>query len=549
MESKRYNITEKDLLVIDYFIMKESDVLGSENATESHFYSYPAKIEKDLEGTISRVHAKEVCNKYEKMGIFSFEMRKPPRQKNETKYFYLNSDLKSFKKIIRIVLDNSDIKNTVRIFGYDYIQSRINEDLIRKTLNEKDAIPEKVFDLFSWEESEASLLFKDYLNSRTIYTDFSIEKLIKAGKTYPEIVAEMTDGDIDSFSIYVQRKIERIDSEKGLKINQFYPVQIMLKMPVLDFDNNNINESITKIESLNEDVFKKYPSLKTCHSALKTYYNKWQQNCLITPILLLIKSSPSALGEFLCEKWELGDSKPYEHILTGTFDPVMEKLLFLTIGDLASSGSYPKNELIDETIIFSNVTKVDGTEKNELMSVIFNKYKEMYFTRSFSVESLFGDDNAPKRSSFSFYDQGITYQFDILKQLLEILESITDFPKMLEYLKDTEKPVCKILHNHFSPETKNLVKYIDTESEIPKYLEITLKNDLRNVLLKENWSELLYIGFDELSEISKEKFKDYLDILKRDRANRSDHFILFFRIELAKHILKDVFGEALSYEY
>jgi hypothetical protein len=270
---------------------------------------------------------------------------------------------------------------------------------------------------------------------------------------------------------------------------------------------------------------------------------------LVTPILLLIKSSPSALGEFVCGKWELGENKLCEGILTGSFEPVMKKLLFLAIGDLGSSGLYPKNELIDETTIFSKIRKVDGTEENELMSVTFNKYKEMYFTRSFSVGSLYGDNNAPKRSPFSYYDQGITYQDDILKRLLDISESIADFPKILAYLKNTEKPVCKILYNHFNPEIKNLTKYINLESEIPESLELMLKNSIRDVLLEENWSELLFIGYDELSETSKEKLTSYLKILQNNKSKETDFSVIWSRIDLGRYILKDVFGKALSYEY
>jgi len=576
---ERHLLNEKEFLVLNYFIKNESRLSKDKDRIQKHFYTYPGKIEKELNGEISRVHAKEVCEKFRKMLILSLEEKTVSRKASGKKYYTINPDFEAFKKIIRLILDNANTDKVVEIFANHYIQSYIDRDLITKVLFENGVIFPRKLDISSWEKTEAKELFDDILKNKWVKLDIPHNEILRSGKSIKEYVKEMPDSDLISFELYMKRKIKEIyhneetlsqmisfmggsqrDLElvyagrsnlnqtisdlEGSKKNQFYPVELTIDFPFLNIsEESSFEEYIDEVEELNKQLFDKFQSLRKCYSAIKDHYIKWQEDYVIIPLLLLITASPRALDEFLNGNWKIDQFNLCENSSLGSFEPIIENLLFLTLGDLTSTYWYPKNSIINSFNIHPLIETIDGDKRSELLSLgIEGETKIIYFDRQYSITITPEGKTIAKSRVFS--DRGITYSNRIIKNINGFVEKISNYSEIIEYLKDIERPVSRILANNFSSFCKNLLKYYDNSKEIPYYLEYMIKNEIRRTLLSEDWSELLLIGFGELSEDSRKKLDIHITIIK-DPISKPDS-ILYSRIQTGKAILQDVFDKALS---
>ena len=534
-----YKLAEKELLVLNYFIDNENKSISDEKQIESHFKTYPGKIENDLEGKISRVHAKVICEKFIDLGILSESGVDTSKKKGDKIYYSISSDLDSFKKIVKLILEKLDIKSAVKRFGCEFFQSRIDNKLVKKVLIKKGDVLIRKIDISNWEDSEANKLFEDRLKI-PIQIDFNRNE--NSSKSIEEYLNEMPDSDIISFDIYMQRKLERLDSKEKIT-NQFYPYELDLNLPILDFyDGRSKVEYIVDIEASNKELFENFPSLRHCFSAISEHYNKWQENNLILPILILIKTSPSALGEFLNGDWTPREKTLCEDILIGPYEGILERLLFLTIGDLSTSRTYPENKFINLVRVRPQVKKLNGDEDEELLEFIYNDdLRSIYFDTKFS---LFSSEESV--NNWTIIGRGHTYSRDILSELIDIVNDIKDFSVILNYLKNSEKPVSRVVYKYLSEETKNLIKYYDISDNVPPTCEIKLGCEFMELLFNEDWIELLDFGLYELSDISKKELNQFLKIIKSEHESKS--LFAFPRIKLGHVIFKDVFKNAFVFE-
>lgn len=522
-------LTEKELLVLNYFIDNDNKSRFDEKQIESNFKTYPGKIETDLKGKISRVHAKVICEKFIEIGILLENKDDSPKKKSEKNYYYISSDLSAFKMIVQLILKNIDIKSVIKIFGSMFFQSRIDTKLVIKVLSDKGGVLRRKLDISNWDDFEANKLYEDRLKIPIL---ISIPLSKKSSESFDKYINEMPDSDIISFDIYMQRKLERLDSKKIS--NPFYPLELYLNFPVLDFYNEkDLEEHIAEIIALNKKLFEDYPNLKHNFSAVSEHYAKWQKQNLIIPFLILIKTSPNALGEFLNGNWAPSEHNFCENDFVGPFENIMGKLLFLTIGDLSMAESYPENSFINNAYIRPEVVILNGDKENKLLACTYDhNLREIYFDTQFSVESY-----GKSSGKWKVIDRGHTYSPDILKRFNTFI-TMKDYPILLNYLQNTEKPVSQVISNHLSTETKNLIKYCDLSKNIPKALETKLKYEIMETLINEDWDELLDLSFDEISDHSKKE----LDIhLKRIKSNDGlEQLVTFSRIALGQSILKDV---------
>ena len=531
-------LTEKELLVLNYFIDYENESMFDENTIESNFKTYPGKIENDLDRKISRVHAKVVCDKFIEMNIILERKEKSSRKKIEKNYYSINSDLSAFKKIVQLILDNMDIKSVVKRFGCAFFQSRIDNKLVINVLYEKGGVLARRLDISNWEDVEAKILYEYRLKIPIL---ISIPPSENSGESISKFISEMPDSDIVSFDIYMQRKFERLDIKEEIT-NQFYPLELYLNLPIFDLhDGRKIEEYMMELKDLNEELFEKYPCLKYNFSAISEHYNEWQEQNLIAPFLILIKTSPNALGEFLNGNWDPSGHNFCQDYFIGPFENILEKLLFLTIGDLSTTRSYPENNLIDNTHIRPKVKKINGEEDDELLACTYDgNLRMIYFDTQFSVES-----NEKSGGKWSFIDRGHTYSPDILKKLDSSIQ-VKDYSILLNYFQNTENPVSQILSNHLSTETKNLLKYCDSSKNIPDALEAKLKSEIMEALINEDWDGLLDFSFNEISDRSKKELYGHLELI--ESIDISKDIATFSRIALSQTIFKDVLKDAFAFE-
>lgn len=525
-----FKLTEKELKVLDYFIDNESRVILERKPIEEHFNTYPGKIETELGNEISRVYAKEVLERYNLIGVLSKSGTDSSKKQSEKSYYFLNNDLMAFKKIVRLVLENLDMKSAVKRLGCAYFQSKIDEKLVKKVLFERGVVLSRKLDISNWEELEATKLFKEI--PRTIH--ISME----------ESVDNLPDSDIISFDAYMQRKLERLDSKEKI-ISKFYPFELWVNLPVLDTSGGRTVEGyVGKLEELNKKLLESCPDLKKCLSGIEEHYNKWQEENLIKPVLILIKTSPSALGEFLYGNWTLRANELCEDYLTGPFEGIMEKLLFLTISDLALTGSYPKNNLINDAEIRPIIKKITGEDKDVLLSCTYDgRSKIIYFDTRFLIVSDIENKESEMRLPWTFIDRGHTYSPGILRELNDFVQGIKNFSEIVDYLKDKEKPISRILSNYFSTASKNLIKYCNPSEKIPSALETMLKFEMFEALIKEDWNDLSVSGLEELSDLSKKELEQHSKLIDASKPEFS-FTNTFFRIKIGQTILKDVFRNA-----
>ena len=529
-----YKPSEKELLVLKYLIDNESRIISDEGLKGTHFYAYPGKIETELKPNISRVYAKEICNKYKEMGILSERVTGSSKSQSGKIEYFINSDLNVFKDIVRLIVENTDKKSAVKIFGCAYFQYKINAKLVKTVLCEKGAVLRKNLDIFRWDGLEARALFKEYRCTKKVQIDFSSDK------TAEDQINEMPDSDIKSFDIYMQRKLDRLGTKEDVK-SDFYPVELCINLPILDMhDGRGVEGHIEEIKALNKQLFEQYPSLINCFSAIEDHYYNWQESNLIEYFLVLIKTSTSALGEFLCGDWVLDKHEFCQDILIGHLERIMHKLLFLTVGDLTLTGSYPKNDLINCVGIRPEIIH-NGGKTNALVSFTYDgRTKERYFDSRFTIDSSINDEENV-RDPWKVVDRGCIYCDDIRRLCDDFIDCIKDYSEIVNYLRDGEKPVSKIISSHFSPVTRNLLEYCNPAEEIPQSLKEELNKVLIDALTNENWNKLLDGGCGELSIESEKWLQNHLRMIEEEGK-----VPIIYRIGLGSTILSDVFAKAIE---
>lgn len=533
---KDLKLAEKELIVLNYFIDNENKSIFNEKQIEYDFKTYPGRIETDLKGKVSRVHAKVVCEKFTKMGILSESKENISNKKSEKVYYSISSNLNAFKKIIQLILENLNGESVVKRLGCTFFQSRIDNKLVIKVLSEKRIFLGRKLDISCWSDSEANEIYDDRLN---IPININVTLSKNSGEYAYENINEMQDSDIVSFDIYMQRKLERLDSKEKIS-NPFYPLELYMNFPVLDFyDGRGIEEHIAEIRALNKKLFEDYPNIEPNFSAISEHYSKWQEQNLIIPFLILIKTSPSALGEFLNGNWIPNKHKLCDDFLVGPFENILGKMLFLTISDLSKTESYPENDSINNVYIRPKVIKLNGDEEDELLSCRYDhNLREMYFDTQFSINSY--GESVNKWKSI---DRGHTYSPDVFNALDTFIQ-MKNYSILINYLQNTEKPVSQILSNHLSIETKNLIKYCDLSKNIPKALQTKLKYEIMEALINEDWDELLDLSFDEISDHSKNEFDKHLKLIRSN--DRLEQLVAFSRITLGQDILKDIIDNCVA---
>jgi hypothetical protein len=542
-----YKLTEKELLIIDHFVENESKQLDI-GQNEGHFFSYPAQIERELNGKISRVHAKEICKKYEEMEILTFEKRRPPRQKDDTKYFFIKPGLETFSKIVRVYLENFDIKLVFKKFSQKYFKVNINEELLEHIFSKKLVVFPRFLDISKWEASEAQALLEAYHHTHTFSFNNLHYRLLKENKTVDDLLAELPDSDIRSFELYMKRKLERMDLQKEPE-SQFYPIKIKINFPYIASSKDNKKSNLEYLSNFNKETFEKYPVLKTAWSAFEDHYNRWQRESLSLPLLSLLNSSPSVLGEFLYGEWKLSENSICEGNLTGSFESEMRNYVFLALKDLTSLGddNYPEIDCVYSVNIRPDVQLLDGKERQELLSYNTRDYKVIYFDFSMTFTSR---DEGFKRLGVTFYDRGISYSRDVLMRLNSLIDSIKNFEALIDFLKDVNNPISTVLSNHLSYELKNYLKYCDP-SKVPSRLKTLLSEELKHAFVREDWAEVVYNGFKSLPQSSQLELKNYselyFELVRNGETSLLDNTSLIItKIETAGVILKGMAPSAFE---
>ena len=505
------NLTEKEYAVLIYFIEKESEVMNGGSFCEymikkfsaevrkcidgeKHFLSYPGKIEKDTtkypimwptkdkggnsgykSGKISRAWAGNICKEFEIEGIFDHELIRPPRRKEDTKYYFLRHDHEAFCKIIRSIAGYTTSKDLVSVFSNYYFQKRIDESFVKKVLSDRHVKMNRSIKLWDWKPTEAKKLFKDFSDEIN----------------FEEVVNKSLE--------------ENYQGHKLLRRNISDMPTISLNLPVFE-EQIEEKERLSKLEELNMSNFAKY-HLLSFSSVINEHYDIWQREKIILPLLALCRASPKALFEFIFGEWEYREPKGwYSSDTLGNLDYGLFRILFTAISDIALTRYVPVD--VENVVMRPPYSTPDG--QYPLLMIPFRNFITVYYDGGFDTSEIYIGTDLLKKPDESHYwfKSSITYGYTLRK------ENIENYPGFISCLTDRNNKKSRYVFSKLSNQIKNIITCLDLNREFPKKIIEDLVKDLNRLLIQNDFfreGKLILEQSSDLSEYTKRSISIYED--------------------------------------
>lgn len=537
---KEEKLSEKDWVVLDYFIQNESFLLSEMKCCikkpiikkcrdgKEHFLAYAKKIHNDTHSRISNRWAAEVCQKMINLGVFDNEMIRPPRQKNDTEHYYLRSDLSSFRKIIRLIVENENPSVLVYLFSKVYFQKNINESLIREIFSEKNVEIRRSIDLWNWSPSEAKVIFEKYFSK-------SPDKKL-------------------SFNEYIEEMLKYKYTKEKNQLPFFET--ICLRLPVLKEEINESNklsqEQLSILENINKEEFEKYPWLKFQYSGIVDHYIHLQQERWIIPMLALIKASPIALDEFLNGDWKIETLEGKECISFSqdgldSFKMTFFRILFKAISDIAITRRVPEDGDVESAYLRPcSISEIN--EKDCLLQIILNSNICVRFDAGFDTHRDYigteaGDVFELPDERYYWVKAWIHYPSSSPYSPFLSHADINNYNHFIEKLTDNTKEVSKYIVGKFSNKMKNFLGHIDVLPLPPDEFKNDLLLEINKILLLSDLSKDIVFSANSLSDYVRNEIKSY-----QDHKNSPFYKSLYSweRICVNRSILEDIFIEDIS---
>lgn len=177
------NLSKKEWLVLNYFIENESKVIQKQEKKKESaesiqsFLAYPAKIESDLSGNVSRVTVGKTCKKLLKMGILNAKNDYSGSKGGKTEHYCLKSDLRTISVLLQLITNEYNIPGRIKILSNQYFMSNINESLVKEVLSKKNVTISRQISLLEWNEKEIERICNSNLKIDMMYNisdDFKI---------------------------------------------------------------------------------------------------------------------------------------------------------------------------------------------------------------------------------------------------------------------------------------------------------------------------------------------------------------------------------------
>ncbi|AFC99950.1 hypothetical protein Mtc_1197 [Methanocella conradii HZ254] len=442
-------LTSKEWSVLLYFIEREGYApVGSPQ--QKPFISYPAKIERDLGGDVSRGWAAKICEGFEKKGILGRIMVRPPRQSHTTAHYYLKRDLPAFRQVVRHVMACVRPADMHALFGYRYFSGMACESIIREALYEKGVEMRRTIRLPFWDTPDARLLFERYAKASGIEEDF--------------------DG-------YMSGLINKKDHE----CQEFD--EISLRLPVFP-DSMPKEEREKAFESLNKEELEKYPFIRFDSSGVKDHYQRYERQKLILPIMALIQVSPCAMAEFINGDWKPLDRTPrFDPEGTGTMEYLLFRLLFKALNDLAATRSIDGEGIARMAWLrkSNNVVSDDGGDA--LLTIVLNDGRRLYFDGGFDTDHDMG--SRPEEDMDYWVRTWTGFDEDLCRGLLFKAEDVKDASALIRRLKDPCDRVASHIARKFSFEAQRIISYVDADGTPSPSLVRRLVDEINEVVMGE----------------------------------------------------------------
>lgn len=537
---KEEKLSEKDWVVLDYFIQNESFLLNEMKCCikkpiikkckdgKEHFLAYAKKIHNETHSRISNNWATKVCQKMVNLEIFDYEMILPPRQKNKTEHYFLRSDLISFRKIISLIVENEDSRMLTYIFSNAYFQKNINDSLIREIFSEKNVEIRRSIDLWNWNPSEAKVIFEKYFSGspdKKLSFDENIEEMLKYK--------------------YAKEK------------NQLpFFETICLRLPVLKEEINESNklsqEQLSILENINKEEFEKYPWLKFQYSGIVDHYIHLQQERWIIPMFALLNASPIALNEFLNGDWKIEtlegkNSISFSQDGLDSFKMTFFRILFRAISDIATTRNVPENSNVKSAYLRPrSYFKIRG--KDCLLEVILDSDLSVCFDAGFDTHhDYIGDEIGnifePPADEYYWVKAWIDYPGSATYSSFLGKADVKNYTNFVEKLNDNTKVLSKYIIGKLSNRMKNSIEHIGIFSSLPDEFKNDLLLEINKILLQFDLSEDIVFPANSLSDYVRNEIKSYQE---HKNSPFYKNIYPWERIHVNRSILEDIFFEEIS---
>jgi len=310
---------EKILDVLTHFVKAETETPPSEamSPPESplkyariggdwHYVCYPASLERDMGGEITRVWARKVLEDLEERGILTHLPLRPPRRKDSTPHFYLRRDSTAISAAVILLAD--------RLFEdrelFNGFRHQIDEEFVARILHERGHVMHRSLKLWSLGPREMRSRFR------------SMQHLLG-------------DEDVDLKS-YLLKSL-RLIYDEGRR-DRSVLLDLELKLPV----NHPLELDISELESINPTGLgqgEMDDGGAGPIDLISDHYRFHQRAHVILPILYLLSKSPSALMRFVSHPVAHGVGE-VDHSFQGTdaLNDLIFELLTATISDIVNIG-------------------------------------------------------------------------------------------------------------------------------------------------------------------------------------------------------------------
>lgn len=572
-------LSKKELIVLIYFIEGESkeirkwqNNIKKDNQFQS-FIVYPAKIESDLSGEVSRATTGPACKKLLKMGILNAKKDYSGLKGGTTTHYSLKSDLQTIRSLLQLITDKYNPPIIIKILSNEYFMHHLNESLVKEVLSEKAVTISRYISLLEWDKNEAHKIFDD-CDEKFKYPTHPKEKfeevmqnwindfdaswrineneyMKKLHTLYTNFLNDCEDNSFDSARHYTTnvyntiQNVEKNDLIYGLKIDRIHAAMpiIHLKLPVFK-DNIPTNQKMIIIKELNPVLEDRYPLLQNNYSGIVNHYEHFQYERLLLPILALIQTSPSALIEFLCGDWK---SFEYRFAIDGKCadDGVISKLLWLAINDFLITPQIPTNGVVEKIYSRSYPShNLPSTLPNDLWndcrslcanassleditqicSFIVIRLKNIY---DISFNPGFYISAEPQSTSWITISTNI--RPDIAFHLLRIYH-IKNPKDLISKLKDTKNPVFNHIRSKMSNIMQNAMTFYDSDESPSVEFQKMLVDELNLAFISGDfYSEKIFsdviaqINIDETPlKYTHTKISDVVKHLSEHRYSRKE---------------------------
>lgn len=423
----------------------------------SQYVTYPAALEREMDGGITRVWARKILLELEDYGILTHIDLRPPRRRDATPHYYLRRDHIAVSAIIgtlgKLIISDASLFRGLR--------RMIDENFVANVLMEKKFLMNRYLKLWS-------------LGSEEI--EYQFESLKSISKSSDDI-RDLRDYLLQSLRfVYDDEVLDDVTAE--------YNVPMIL--PIMPADNLDFSQIYSLNPELNSDL--DCVKITSTHmDRIVDHYRFHQRSHVVLPIIYMLAKSPSALLRFVLHPQfsEIVDKDGFSFDGTDVCNDLIFQLITATISDMASFG--------DDTGSSSHVALRPKMPKNGIdpLMIITDGTMDIFYDASFdtSLRRLnrnVGNDNSDtdNKSFLNVQTQMLVSPFSGLS-----MDDVLDFDRLIREMRRGKDSIFKTLLEALPNRFRNVIEllgpgvhwYDRLQSDLLLYLNLALmETDLLN---------------------------------------------------------------------